>query len=259
MTTPPDLETLVARFQAYAGGFRTGEPDQDYHFQLKVEHTLRVLDLARRIAAEERMAPDLARLVALAALFHDAGRFLQYARYRTFSDRHSANHARLGITALLRHNLLEGLDRDTRRVVLGAVFLHNVRSLAPNLRQPLDAVTRAVRDADKLDIYPVMIAHMDGSKPLDPVVSLGVVRDPRRYSEALVAELEHRRLASYENMRYQNDFRLLTAGWIYDLNYATSRRILAQKGYLERMFQDLPQDERLAALRRQILGDLGAA
>ena len=256
MSGAPSIETLVRRFQDYASGFASADPDRDYHFRLKTEHTLRVLDFARTIAREERIRPDTARLTEIAALFHDAGRFEQFARHGTFNDRASCNHARMGVTVLLRDGLLEGLDPAERRVVLGAVFLHNVRALPPRLREPLGAVTRAVRDADKLDIYPVMLSHLDGDKPLDPVVCMGVQRSPGRYSDAIVNQLEREQLANYSDMRFENDFRLLLLGWVFDLNYATSRRILDQSGQLERVFRELPQDDRLLAVRKRIEANL---
>ncbi|MDY0306928.1 MAG: HD domain-containing protein [Desulfovibrionaceae bacterium] len=252
MSNGPDVEALIERFLNYAAGFKNGDADHDYHIRLKAEHSLRVLELARTIAREERLESGTARLLEIAALFHDAGRFEQFARHHTFNDRQSCNHARMGITVLLRDGLLGGLDPATRRVALGAVFLHNVRALPPRLPEPLGAVTRGVRDADKLDIYPVMLSHLDGDKPLDPVVCLGVARDPDRYSEAIIGQLERGRLANYADMRFSNDFRLLLLGWVFDLNYATARRILDQSGHLSRIFGELPRDERMLTLRKRI-------
>lgn len=248
----PDLPRLIERFQAYVAGFLNGDGNADYHFLLKREHTLRVLDNARTIAREEDLPPDLNRLAELAALFHDTGRFPQFARYGTFSDRHSANHAKLGVSALLASDLLDGLPAVERRTVLGAVFLHNVRSLPAGLPGTLNTVTRVVRDADKLDIYPILLGQMEGDKPLDPVISLGIRREPGRYTPQILELLERRQLATYDLMAYENDFRLLVAGWVFDLNFAASRRLLARRGYIDRVFEGLPDDPRLKALRRII-------
>lgn len=256
MSGTPSIETLVRRFRDYASGFESGDPGHDYHFRLKSEHTLRVLDFARTIAREERMGPDTARLAEIAALFHDAGRFEQFARHGTFNDRASCNHARMGVTVLLRDGLLEGLDPAERRMVLGAVFLHNVRTLPPRLREPLGVVTRVVRDADKLDIYPILLTQLNSAKPLDPVVCMGVERHPDRYTDAIVEQLERRQVANYKDMHYENDFRLLVAGWVYDLNYAASRHILDQRGHLESIFNELPGDPRLLALKDRLIHHL---
>jgi hypothetical protein len=97
-----------------------------------------------------------------------------------------------------------------------------------------------------------MLSHLDGDEPLDPVVCLGVARDPDRYSEAIIGQLERGRLANYADMRFANDFRLLLRGWVFDLNYATARRILDQSGHLSRIFRELPRDERMLTLRKRI-------
>lgn len=254
--TGPDIEALRERFLAYAEAFATREPGQEAHYRLKIEHSLRVLALAQEIARQERLDTDTAELTAMAALFHDTGRFPQLRQYRTFSDQLSENHARLGVRALLENGLLEGLVPVQRRVILGAVFLHNARSLPERLPEPLSAVTRAVRDADKLDIIPLLLEHLENAPVLDPVVCLGVTRDPVRYSPALLEDLEQGRLASYSQIRYENDLRLLAAGWTYDLNYPASRRIFIRQGLLERLFRTLPPEERLLRLRLRIEADL---
>lgn len=248
----PTLPQLADRLQDYVAGFLSGDADADYHYVLKREHTLRVLDNARAIARDEGLPANLARLAELAALFHDTGRFPQFARYGTFSDRLSANHAKLGVSALLSADLLAGLPAEERRGVIGAVFLHNVRSLPRGLPPYLDTVTRVVRDADKLDIYPIMLGQMGGDKPLDPVVSLGIRRDPERYTPRILELLENRQLATYDLLVYENDFRLLIAGWVFDLNFRAARRLLAERGHIERVFAGLPDEARLRALRRMI-------
>ena len=44
------------------------------------------------------------------ALLHDIGRFEQYAKYRTFVDKDSVNHAELSVKVIDSNNILESLD-----------------------------------------------------------------------------------------------------------------------------------------------------
>ena len=129
--------------------------------QLKIDHTMRVLEFARQIAGPKGRAAGLRELAELAALFHDVGRFPQYARYRTFHDQMSVNHAYQGVVTLKQHRVLEDLPAAGRRLVLGAVALHNRRSLPRGLPRELKDITQMVRDADKLDIFQVMLAHFN--------------------------------------------------------------------------------------------------
>ncbi|MGE4551664.1 MAG: HD domain-containing protein, partial [Desulfovibrionaceae bacterium] len=222
----PGFEELTRRFLAFAEPYKTGEPDDRANVRLKIDHTLRVTALAQTIAAESALPEPAARLSAVAALFHDTGRFPQYARWRTFQDAKSADHARLSLEALARGPLLDGLPRRERGVVLAAVRLHNRRALPSNLRPPLDHVARVVRDADKLDIMAVLLAHLDADAPRNNVVLLGLASDPARWTPACLDALARRRNVDYASMRYTNDFRLLMASWIYDLGYPASARLM---------------------------------
>lgn len=252
------LDGLVRDFHAFVARFRRGSDEDLANIELKVEHTLKVLDEATALAKDLDPGADLAFQARAAALFHDLGRFPQYDRYRTFRDAHSENHAKLGAKALARERLLAGLPGPFRRTILGAVFLHNVRFMPENLSPALDFCTRVVRDSDKLDIYRVMLAHFEPGAPHNSVVVMGARPDTEGYSQVLVDQIRARRIGGYEHMGNVNDFKLVLISWVYDLNFARSRRTLAARGQVERLFELLPPDAQLADLRERVLKDLRA-
>lgn len=253
-----DTALLTDRFREFTAGFLRRAGDGAYNVQLKIDHTMRVVDIASEVAAREGFEPPVARLCAVAALFHDVGRFPQFERWGVFNDASSENHARLGVRALLRHGLLDGLDAAQRRTVVGAVFLHNRRHLPAHLPEPLDSVARTVRDADKLDIFPVMLAHLDNDRPHNKVVTMGIKPHPDHYTPSMVEHLRKRRIAPYSEMRWYNDFKLLVLSWVYDLNYDTSLHLLHRLGYVEQVLAALPEDDALAAVGGQVRADLAA-
>ncbi|MEF2144992.1 MAG: HD domain-containing protein [Desulfovibrionaceae bacterium] len=251
-----ELTELEERFRAYVDGFLGNGEESDYHIDLKLRHSLRVYELAREIAERDNLPALVTRLGLMAALFHDTGRFPQYAQFQSFHDPSTANHARLGVTALLHSDLLHDLTLAERRTVLGAVFLHNVRDLPCPLHEPLASVVRLVRDCDKLDIIPIMLDHLDPNQPHNKVVTLGVAPDPSRYTLAILDAVRERRMASYQDMRWYHDFRLLTLGWFYDLNYPGATTIFAERGYAGRIFSELPVDSATTCLRAQMEMDM---
>ena len=257
MTLPP-LERLTERFLAFTGDFLGGPERNRENVRLKIDHSLRVLDLAREITAREAVNGTARDLAHAAALFHDTGRFPQYARYQSFSDAATENHARLGVRALLAEGsgLLHGFPPRAKGVVLGAVFLHNVRSLDRPLREPLSTVVRVVRDSDKLDILPVVIKYMDNDQPDNKVVTLGVERDPEAYSPDMLAAALERRNADYSAMRWTNDFKLLLVSWVYGLEFPSSARLMRERGHLETILDSLPRTPDLDRLRGQVRSDL---
>ncbi|MGE4292810.1 MAG: HD domain-containing protein [Desulfovibrio sp.] len=252
------FELLEKRFQGYVADFFNGDADNDYHIDLKLRHSLRVYELAKRIVAGEALDPAAAQVALISALFHDTGRFPQFQRYKSFHDPSTANHARLGIRALIEADLLQGLERHVRRVVLGAVFLHNVRALPDGLREPLNAAVRVVRDSDKLDIVPVVLEHLEASASGSSVVTLGLQPHPSNYTHSIYEQVMAGESARYEEMRWANDFRLLVLGWIYDLNYPTSIGIFLERGYVDTLFTALPDDAPMRELREKVMAALAA-
>ncbi|SBV90936.1 Metal-dependent phosphohydrolase HD region [uncultured delta proteobacterium] len=244
----PDMEPHFRAFSEYARSFYSGEADHDFHLDLKAEHSRNVFAHARGIAdGEEFFLADHGRRSALllAALYHDLGRFRQYDAYGTFSDAQSVNHAHLSVREMKRLRLLDGEDERVRGLALAGIVLHNRFAVPRSMDADALAVAKAVRDADKLDILRVMAAHLTGEGPVDPVVALGTVASPR-VSPAVLAAFSERRLGFYGDMATTTDFKLLVCGWLYDLNYAFSRKTAAGEGYLAAILESLPDTDELA-------------
>lgn len=128
-----DLKQYVEWFNKYSQSFTRGTPQDLNNISIKRAHSLRVLQNAIQISAPLEMGAELAQLTHLAALFHDVGRFLQYERFQTFDDRNSANHAALSVAVLREKDALALLTPEHRRLVLGAVFLHNRQFISQGL------------------------------------------------------------------------------------------------------------------------------
>src|SRR5512140_2415439 len=63
------------------------------------------------------------------ALFHDVGRFPQYAKYKTFRDSISVNHGLLGAETLVENRVLQNLSEDEQELVIESVKFHNAFSV----------------------------------------------------------------------------------------------------------------------------------
>ncbi|MBU1041748.1 MAG: HD domain-containing protein [Proteobacteria bacterium] len=250
------VESVAQRFQTFAAPY-LDEPGDDFAYRLKIEHTDRVRAIATDIADASGVSDRVNVAARLAALLHDVGRFPQYKQYRTFRDAESANHALLSVRHALREGMLAEVPTDLRRVVLGAVFLHNVRTLPTNLPPETLAVSRIVRDSDKLDIFRVMIAHFSQTEPAHPEVALHVKLHPTAYSQEIITALLKGDTGDYRNIVWVNDFKLMVAGWMYDLNYRHSCQLLHDHGYLDTIFDTLlPQDPQILEMRRRIMEHL---
>jgi len=243
------LEDHIAWFETYVAGFLTGDPEYDAHIALKKEHSLAVLAQAQTIVSTLALSPNLVQAAHLAALYHDAGRFPQYRRYRTFQDSRSENHAHLGVRSLRREKTLPPMAKDLRALVFGAVVMHNRRDVPARISPEQSIVTKVVRDSDKLDIIRIMLEYLRPGGKSSDVVTLHVADEPTRYSPEIVSQIHSGRIGDYSSMRFKNDFTLVVLSWVHDLNFNASRRTFLDKGYMEELFGFLPDTPELTELR----------
>jgi hypothetical protein len=251
-----DMQEYIAWFREYARGFRQKEARDQENIDLKINHSLRVLAEARELVDHEGFEPHIAFLTHVSALFHDVGRFSQYDTYKTYSDPLSVDHGDLGRQVLESQSALGDLQEQDRAVVLEAVRLHNKKELPARMEEPLGMITRAVRDADKLDIIPVVLASVAPGAPDNPVIRLGLSRDPDRFTRSVLDQVAAREMVEYTSMRFVNDFKLLLISWTYALTYAWTRKQVLARGYVDRLFALLPATREFACLREGVIRDL---
>ncbi len=249
-------------FKSFFESFLAREREDAAPLRLKYEHSLNVLAHARRLARTGalRLAghdPALLEHAALlAALYHDLARFPQFFHWRTFSDKRSVDHGRHAVRLLKEERALASESPALRRLVLGAVILHNRYALPPDLPEDVRLIADAVRDADKLDICRVFAEQLGDGGERSAVALLNVKDDPALYNPEVIEDALTRRVAAYADLRSVNDFRVLLGTWQYDLRFEESRAALAEAGHLRRLLENLPPLEALRPAREQLLADL---
>lgn len=250
------LTPHLAWFARYAGSLRPAEPRQAELFRLKYDHSLAVLDQARAIVAAMDAPRNPAWLLCLAALVHDVGRFPQLARYGTYVDAKSVDHGWLGVRALREQGAPHGLTPAQRRLVWGAVQLHNKRRLPTGLRPSLAEAAELVRDADKLDIMALTKRFMEGRHAYAAPLFERLIDHPDRYTPEVCQQVLAGQPADVALVRYRTDYVMLIAGWVHDLNLPAAAARLRASGDLEALLAqlpDLPEPRGLGqALRREL-------
>lgn len=256
MSNTNSLSYYLQWFEDFVHRFRQQDPKDQENVDIKREHTLRVLKEAKSLIAALKPEEPLAFTAQLAALFHDVGRFPQYELYRTYNDKQSIDHGRLSFLTLKKEGVLEGLEFEQKRMVLLGVLLHNKLRVSPRLPEELKTVLYIVRDADKLDIFPVMLKHLAPDAAQNRVVTLGLKFDQQKISPAIYEQVRQRGLAHYEDMVWVNDFKLLLCSWVYGLNFEYSRQAVWQRGYLQKLLSYLPETKDMDILGQQLKKDL---
>lgn len=224
--------------------------------KLKLEHTRNVLAHCRAIAGKENLAKPLARLCALAGLYHDLARFDQYLAYGTFKDAASRNHGLWAVKLLKQNGRLADEPCAARKLVQTAVGLHNRASLPPRLAGELLLLANVVRDADKLDILRIMAGHLSGPGPYNPTVVLSLPDDEAKVSARVLQAALERKTAFYSDLTSVNDFRVLLGTWFFGLNFASSKAIFIKAGFGQQLVAGLPEAGPYARARSALLAAL---
>jgi hypothetical protein len=246
------------RLREFAEEHLTGETNNDYHIRLKLDHSMRVLNNGLEIVKDEGIGGRTGELAAMACLYHDIGRFPQFARYATFKDADSVNHGRMGVLTLRRLDLPGGYTGPEWRLIKAAVGLHNAKDVNPGLGGPLAAMARVARDADKVDIFSVILDHLSRPRSPNQVVIHQLEEHPTRYTQAVYDAVMSGGSCDYSLLRYDKDFLLLLTGWLFSLNYGTSSRLLRERGLVNRTFDLLPPNDAMRTLEDKVFHHLEA-
>lgn len=227
-------------FTDYVRGFYTGIAEDDRNIELKEVHTRCVRENMKRLCTALDLDAENCRLADHIALFHDIGRFEQYRTYRTFSDRKSVNHALLGVRVLARYKVLAEIPYCSRRIVFRAIAFHNAAELPHSSTGIERTLMQLIRDADKLDIWRVVTTYYHRKdRTSNKTVELDLP-DTAEWNPKILESLMTHRFARLTDLRTLNDFKLLQIGWVYDLNFGESFRMLQERRYIEAIAETLP-------------------
>ncbi len=244
---PKDLEYLKAWFETYVVGFYTDDPIHNSTIRLKEKHTEHVCRNMKLLGNALGLSDQEMVLAETMGLFHDIGRFKQYAVYGTFRDAESENHALLGLRELAAHDVLAGCTRDEKKCITKAIACHNIPEIPVSENGKTLLFIRLLRDADKLDIWRVFIDYYKArDKHPNPVVEIGLPDDPF-FSPKVVAALNEDRFVRIKDLKTSNDFKLLLISWVFDLNFAYSFQMVKDRKYIEKIEAILPPSEKISA------------
>ncbi len=245
--TQEHLMCLEQWFKSYVEPFRLRE-DISENIDLKIDHTQRVCEEIAMIGDALGLDEHSMRFAEIIARFHDVGRFEQYAEYRTYADAKSVDHAAFGVQVLQREHVLDILSPEMQDLIFRTIRYHNRASLPSGESDECLFFSRMLRDADKLDIWRVVIEYYyRKDRGENRTIQLDLPDTPG-VSERVYDALMHHRIVKTEYLQNLNDFKLLQAGWVYDCNFKPTLKAVREREYLEKIQRTLPKDDRITAL-----------
>ncbi len=220
------------------------------NIQMKIDHSIRVyegiVDIARSLKLHEH---DIF-LAKLMGLFHDIGRFKQYAKYKTFSDSKSEDHAKLGLEVIAENKLFDTLETGDKKLIIDAIHFHNKRGL-PDAPPRETMFYKLLRDADKLDIYKVVtdkFSKDNKNKTLTLDLPDKLLLSPENFKDIMA-----QRIVDIKNLNTRYDFLFLMISWVYDINYHKTLELITERKYLDKLFDHLYEIEETATIKPFII------
>lgn len=209
----------------------------------KAAHSHRVAKIAERIARslDQESLVDFAWLLGL---LHDIGRFEQVRKYNTFNDDESVDHAELGADILFKEGLIDLFPTSTLpegwpQIAETAIRQHNKLNLAKGLDETTETLSNILRDADKVDIFRVLIelSYSNHNRGINLI-------QPENYEvspEVMKCVMEHRCVPRDVRKTFL-DRRVSHCCLAFELVYEESRVITKEQGYLRRLLTMQDED-----------------
>ena len=234
-------QDAVSNFELYVNSFSGLTPDQQRNFSIKKDHTLRVAANTSQLAGELELPDDEVRAAALAAIFHDIGRFNQIAEFSTLDDSVSADHAELSVALVKEKNYLKAENEALQDVIYNAILHHNKFELPRNLKGSSLTVAKLLRDADKLDILRVLTDYYTAkNQPANHMLTWDLPQSPK-VSPGVEKEIMAGKLVTRKEVKSETDVKIMQLSWIYDINFKPAVELILRNRYLDKIYNSPPR------------------
>lgn len=213
------IDKSIAEFKKYTNNYDSSED----MIKLKISHTFRVVDLCMVIAKNLNLNEEEIYISRLIGLLHDIGRFEQWKKYKTFVDRESIDHADLGVEILKKDNYIRKYIEDDKydNIILKSILNHNKYKISNELNEKEMMFSKIIRDADKIDI---LYLYVTGE--IDLELDDGIL------NENVYTTLLNRKDVSRSDLKSKTDRLSVSLGFIFDINYKESIKILKENNYI---------------------------
>jgi len=217
------------------------------NYELKVEHTYRVVNNITRLSELMKLDNATKALGEVIGLFHDLGRFVQYSEFGTFSEVRTGSHATLSVDKLKEENILHRLEEQECEVVYQAIEYHNHLTMPEKVSDPVFKLGTILRDADKLDAF--YLSTSDESRSY----SFDALSQENLFSEEIIEAIFRSQQADFRDIKYTYDRDLSIIALLFDLKFDESFQIVKENSYIEKMFDVMPNDRKLIEAKRHCL------
>lgn len=224
-----NLEKAKEEFIKYVGNYNP----EDEKIKIKINHIQRVAEISRNIAEKLNLNEEDIKLAELIGLLHDIGRFEQVRLYHTFMDKDSINHGEFGVKVLFEDGLIRSFIETDKydKIIKHAILNHNRINIGRGLTEREYLHAQIIRDADKADIYSVLIS--DSKKTLWGKDDLS----KEKISDEIYRQFKEEKLIDYKEVKTGVDLLVCHFKYVYDLNFKETKQIIKDKQYIDKLYE----------------------
>ena len=240
------LNEMHAWMKNYMKSFYTDDEEVQRGILIKETHTGYVTSNCVELAKYLNLNPHDVELAEVIGLFHDVGRFRQYSIYKTFNDADSEDHADLAIKVIDELNFFKKLSAEDFDIVKFSIQQHNKKEIAPSDDERKILFAKIIRDADKLDIYRVLepFFAQENADKMPNFIKGAQIAD---ISDDFVEHFAKGEQADYREIRTNGDRKIVRLMWVYNVNFAWTLKKIVERGYIEKIIENLPKNEKNSA------------
>lgn len=206
---------------------------EDEKIKIKIVHIEKVAENSKRIAQNLGLSQEDVELAELIGLLHDIGRFEQVRLYHTFVDKDSINHGEYGAKVLFEDGLIRKFIKDDKfdRIIKLAIVNHNRADIEEGLTERENLHAKIIRDADKTDIFTILISG--DKKAIWEKADLS----GDKISDEIYREFVEDKRINYKERKTSADILVSHFNYVYDLNFPETRKIIRDNKYIDKLYQ----------------------
>lgn len=224
-----DLEKAKQTFKEYVKNYNP----EDEKIKLKIAHIERVSQIAKQLAEKLKLDQEDIELAELIGLLHDIGRFEQVKRYHTFIDKNSINHGELGVKILFDNGFIRDFIKDDKydEIIKLAILNHNKNNIEKGLTERENLHAKIIRDADKTDIFSILIREKKENAWEKADLSNDTITDE------IYTEFMEGKKINYKNRKTSADILVSHFAYVYDFYFEPTKEAIKQNNYLDKLYK----------------------
>ena len=218
-----DINIIDKEFKEYIKNYDLDNKD----IYLKYEHTFEVVSVMEKICNKMNLSEEKISLAKAIAYFHDLGRFEQLRSTNTYRD-DLLDHAEYGADLLIKEGYIKkfSIDEKYYQIIEKAVRHHNKLEVIGELTNEEELFVKLIRDADKVDIYRVMVKFFENNFLVEP-------------TKKVLDDFYSHKAINKKDIKNKSDSLLCQMAFTFDINYEESKEVLRETKYYQKFIDSI--------------------